>query len=49
LYLATLSRLPTESELAATQKHVTAAKNRTEAFEDFLWTLLNFSEFSYQH
>ncbi len=49
LYLATLSRLPTESEFAATQKHVTVATNRSEAFEDLLWTLLNFSEFSYQH
>ncbi|MCX7421047.1 MAG: DUF1549 and DUF1553 domain-containing protein [Planctomycetia bacterium] len=49
LYLATLSRLPTEQELAAATKHVTAATNRPEAYEDLLWTLLNFSEFSYQH
>ena len=49
LYLATLSRRPTESELAAVKKHVAASANRPEAYEDLLWTLLNFSEFSYQH
>ena len=49
LYLATLSRQPTDTELATVKKHVAAATSRPDAFEDLLWTLLNCSEFSFQH
>lgn len=49
LYLAALSRRPTDIELAAVKKHVAGATSRPDAYEDLLWTLLNFSEFSFQH
>lgn len=49
LYLAALSRNPTESELTTVKKHIAAATARPAALEDLLWTLLNCSEFSYQH
>jgi hypothetical protein len=49
LYLATLSRQPNESEVATVRRLLSAATSRTEALEDVLWTLLNSSEFSFQH
>ena len=49
LYLATLSRRPTETELATVRRLVSSQSNPTEAWQDILWTLLNCSEFSFQH
>jgi hypothetical protein len=45
LYLRVLSRMPTDAELAICQEHIAAAADRTQAFEDILWSLLNSSEF----
>jgi hypothetical protein len=48
LFLATLARLPTDSDRAAFAK-VRARKERTEAFRDALWAILNTSEFIFNH
>jgi RNA polymerase sigma factor (sigma-70 family) len=45
LYLATLARLPTESEAKPILKHVAGA-NRRQAFKDTLWALVNTGEFA---
>jgi hypothetical protein len=45
VYLRTLSRKPTERELAKCQKYLKKVDNRAEAFEDILWALLNSTEF----
>jgi len=50
LYLSTLSRLPTEKEMALMQKLVDDAGNDREgAMEDVLWALLNSRGFVYNH
>lgn len=49
LYLATLSRSPTEAEKSTVRRVVAAAAAKQEAFEDVLWALINCSEFSFQH
>jgi hypothetical protein len=45
LYLRTLCRRPTDSELASVRQFVSEASNRQEVFEDVLWALLNSKHF----
>jgi hypothetical protein len=49
LYLAALSRPPSEAELAAATKHVAAGTDRMQGLEDVCWALLNANEFLFQH
>ena len=49
LYLATLSRKPTDAELRAVLMKIAPAPNRREGFEDLLWALLNCPEFAFNH
>lgn len=49
LFLATLTRLPTERERKAFAGHVQAAGNRRAAFTDTLWALINTREFILNH
>lgn len=48
LYLMCLGREPNSKELATCLAHVKRTANRTEAFEDVLWALINSNEFSYR-
>jgi hypothetical protein len=50
-YLCTLSRRPAENELAhfVDRLRSTHGKARTQALEDLCWTLLNSTEFSWNH
>jgi hypothetical protein len=48
LYLRTLSREPTEDERELALKFCRTTKNRSAAFEDLFWALLNSSEFSHR-
>jgi hypothetical protein len=48
LYLKTLSRQPTEKEIASALKYCKSAQDRTAVFEDLLWALVNSSEFSHR-
>ncbi|MCE9546168.1 MAG: DUF1549 and DUF1553 domain-containing protein [Planctomycetia bacterium] len=45
LYLRTLSREPSEKELAVVIEHVHSTSKRSAAFEDVLWALINSAEF----
>jgi hypothetical protein len=45
LYLRCLAREPKQAELATCLDHVRATEDRTEAFEDILWALVNSTEF----
>jgi hypothetical protein len=45
LYLRCLAREPNDAELAVCLEHVKATGNRTEAFEDVLWSIINSTEF----
>ena len=45
LYLRTLSRLPSDAELAAARAHIHETGNRGTALEDILWALINSAEF----
>ena len=45
LYLMVLSREPTEKELKINQEFIAEVGNRTESFEDIMWSLLNSTEF----
>jgi hypothetical protein len=49
LYLAALSRFPTEEELATQLDHVAAAATRSDGMKDVLWSLLNVREFAFIH
>jgi hypothetical protein len=49
LYLAALSRLPTNEERSAINELMRENPVREEGFEDLLWTLLNSSEFVFNH
>ena len=49
LYLAALSRKPTESELGHVMKLVEGAEKQNEALEDVFWALLNSKEFIFNH
>ncbi len=45
LYLLVLSREPSKTEVEVNLAYLTSVGNRSEAFEDMLWSLLNSSEF----
>ena len=45
VYLRTLARKPTDREMDKCRDYIAKAGNRTEAFEDILWSLLNSTEF----
>lgn len=45
LYLATISRPPTESEFAASLQFLDEASSREECYEDLLWALMNSKQF----
>lgn len=45
LYMLVHAREPSARELATCQKYIAEVKNRDEAFEDLLWSLMNSSEF----
>jgi hypothetical protein len=49
LFLATVSRLPSESERAACLKFVKEAESPEKGFQGVLWGLLNTREFLLQH
>ena len=49
LYLATLSRLPSDGEIQTALAHITKGKDRGKAWEDVQWALLNSSEFLFRH
>jgi len=49
LFLATLTRQPTESEMAAASKFIKSETNRTEAIQDVIWALINTREFILNH
>ena len=49
LYLASLSRPPTSGERDRAAKLVATAPTQKEGFEDLLWTLLNCTEFVFNH
>jgi hypothetical protein len=49
LYLATLSRKPTTSELNDAGALIRAAKRPAEGIEDLMWALLNSREFLFNH
>jgi hypothetical protein len=45
LYLRVLAREPTQKELKVLSSYLERVNNRTEAFEDILWSLINSTEF----
>ncbi len=49
LYLASLSRMPTEVERNRTVAYIADATDKTKALEDVLWALLNSREFMFNH
>ena len=49
LFLATLSRLPSEAERSAVRKALEEGGSKDEAFRDLFWALLNSKEFSFNH
>jgi hypothetical protein len=49
LYLATVSRLPSEEESVQLAKMIRARSSRKEAFENLLWGLISSREFAYNH
>lgn len=49
LFLATLTRLPSERERKAFASHLQSAANRRAAFTDTLWALINTREFILNH
>jgi hypothetical protein len=48
LFLATLSRRPSKAEMASVQAALRTGE-RTEAFQDLFWALLNSKEFAFNH
>ena len=49
LYLATLSRRPSDGEIQTSLAHVAKGKDRAKGWEDVQWALLNSSEFLFRH
>lgn len=49
LYLATLSRRPTDAERTAVRPKLAEAPSVREGYEDLLWALLNSAEFVFNH
>lgn len=48
LYLTAMGRRPTDREIALCLDYVRSVRDRGEAFEDILWSLINSTEFSYR-
>ena len=48
-YLRTVSRMPTESEVARSRRHLAAADSTSEGLRDLMWALLNTQEFLTNH
>jgi hypothetical protein len=48
LYLRTLAREPSQKEVDTCLAHIADMKERTEAFEDIHWSLINSTEFLYR-
>jgi hypothetical protein len=49
LYLATLSRFPSDAERRKMSVHVAGKTERRQAWEDVQWALLNSLEFRFRH
>jgi hypothetical protein len=49
LFLTTLTRLPTDSEVKAMLDHVAKATDKRKAWEDVHWALINSKEFLFRH
>ncbi len=49
LFLAALSRLPTDDECRELSQRLSQASDRRAAVEDLLWALINHREFLFQH
>ena len=49
LYLATLSRKPTDEDVKISLTHVEKATDKRKAWEDIHWALLNTKEFLFRH
>lgn len=49
LYLATLSRPPLPEEVATCLRLIASAPSRADGLHDLLWTLINVTEFSFNH
>ena len=49
LYMATLSRPPTEVDAKVALEHVNKAADKRKAWEDVHWALLNAKEFLFRH
>ena len=49
LYLATLSRPPTERDIKVALEHVSRSADKRKAWEDVHWALLNAKEFLFRH
>lgn len=49
IYLAAFARLPSEQERKVIEETLREVPSRQEAWEDVLWSLLNSSEFVFQH
>ena len=49
LYMRTLSRMPTEKELADLTVTLNEAPNQEQALTDIFWALLNSREFLFNH
>ena len=49
LYLAALSRFPTDEERTQLEKMIAQQSSRREAFEHLLWALISSREFAYNH
>ncbi len=49
LYMAAVSRIPTEEEKVTLNTYVGNAENKREALEDVFWSMLNSKEFIFNH
>jgi len=49
LYMAALSRPPTDAELKSSMDHCQTASDLVSGYEDLCWVLLNTDEFLFQH
>ena len=48
-YLRTVSREPTEQELARSREHLSSSENTVEGLRDLMWVLINTQEFLTNH
>ncbi len=49
LYLATLSRRPSDEDVKISLEHLARAKDKRKAWEDIHWALINTKEFLFRH